>query len=112
MNDLEQSVRQTLSARVSHLTDDRLDADVAIAAPPPRHRSLRTVMLPLAAALIVAAVVIAATALSRHRARNDSAGGLYGPDWYLQGIQTETQSTVPSLVAALIRFSPDSTTSG
>jgi hypothetical protein len=27
MNDLEQSVRQTLSARVSHLTDERLDAD-------------------------------------------------------------------------------------
>jgi heat shock protein HslJ len=62
MNDLEQSVRQTLSARVSHLTDDRLDADVPV--PASSRRRPRVIMLPIAAAAAVVAAVVLGGALA------------------------------------------------
>jgi hypothetical protein len=65
MNDLERAVRQTLSARVSRLTDDRLDADayanadVATPAPGPASTHPRRAWaLPLAAAAGVAAIAV------------------------------------------------------
>jgi heat shock protein HslJ len=62
MNDLEQSVRQTLSARVRHLTDERLDPDVPIARS--SRRRPRVIALPLAAAAAVVAAVVLGGALA------------------------------------------------
>jgi hypothetical protein len=64
MNDLERSVRETLTAWVSHLTDERLgtgtlDADTSMPIHQPQ-RHARALLLPAAAAAAVAAVVVGA----------------------------------------------------
>ena len=69
MNDLERSVRETLAARVNHLTDDRLAADVDRPTPQSQRRSARSLLLPLAAAAVVAAVAVG-VAVAVHAGRH------------------------------------------
>jgi len=102
MNDLERSMRQTLSARVSHLTDERLDADVPV--PTSSRRRPRVIALPLAAAAAVVAAVVLGGALAAnthkpaHRAATPPAMPTTEPtlvdnSWLLESITQHGRTT-------------------
>lgn len=125
MNDVEQSVRQTLSARVSHLTDERLDGDLPVPTPP--RRTLRAVLLPLAAAAAVAAVTVgvvlgvdqngkphpAATPTRTAPPPTPTGRQLVGPDWQLESIRLDGRThPTPRGVDAVISFDDKGQTTG
>jgi len=116
MNDLERAVRQTLTARVSHLTDERLDAETTVSTV--RRRSMRVVVLPLAAAAAVAAiavgVVVAVNSDGRgHQSAAGSESALVGAEWRLESITQDGRTTpMPSGVYPVIRFDGKGNTTG
>jgi heat shock protein HslJ len=110
MPDLEQTVRQTLTARVSHLTDEQLSADrrPQPAAPSP-HSRLRTFLLPAAAAIAVAGVVIAVLfALNgggKHHQAGSTAPSLVNTQWRLTSItQQGHTTTIPATIHPTLKL--------
>jgi heat shock protein HslJ len=110
MIDLERTLRETLAARVSHLTDQRLDTDRPLPAAPSRRRPLRAIVLPAAAAVAVAAIAVSVVAAvdsggRNHRSAASITPPLVGTDWQLESIRQHGQTThVPTGIDARIRF--------
>jgi heat shock protein HslJ len=116
MDDLERSVRETLAARVSHLTDERLAADLA-APQPTQRRSARSFLLPLAAAAAVAAIAIGvavAVSSSRHaHAPATPPPSLAGTPWQLESLTQHGRTLqTPADVTAIMVFDREGSVSG
>jgi heat shock protein HslJ len=118
MIDLERTVRETLAARVSHVSDERLDTDRPVPAAPSRRRPVRAVLLPAAAAVAVAAIAVSVLAAVDSGGRNHRSTGsvtppLVGTDWQLESITQRGQTTpVPTGIDARIRFEGNGKASG
>jgi heat shock protein HslJ len=114
--DLEDSIRQTLHARVSHLAPERLKAtDVATPTREQGRQSVRRMLLPVAAAAAVVAVAVGvAVDMSAHSSRHISSppartrpgnAGLAGTEWRLAYFASNDAShTPPAGVVATIGF--------
>ncbi len=119
--ELENSIRETLHARVSHLGPERLAAtDVAapVVATPvrdQRRHSTRRLLLPVAAAAAVVAVAVGVVAgtsddNSRHHSTPPASGqrgraGLAGTEWRLESIShADAVQRPPAGVTATIGF--------
>lgn len=110
MPDLEHTVRQTLTARVSHLTDEQLSADrrpTPTAKSP--HGPLRTFLLPAAAAVAVAGVVLAVLFTLNGGGKPHPTGGiapsLVNTQWRLMSItQQGHTTTIPASINATLKL--------
>lgn len=109
MPDLEHAVRQTLTARVSRLTDEQLSAELPQSAAPSRHPRVRGVLLPAVTAVAVAGVVLAVVLAVHGRGQHHPIGpatpSLVNTQWRLLSItQHGRTSTVPASVHPTISF--------